>query len=143
MGPSSNSIEAGTRCDRVRPPNMTTTRPGWLHVVLLTLALSGCGGGTSTVSNAAAPGAASIGGTLSGLASGESVGLQLNGGDPRTISANGTFTLSSSIAINGSYSVTVAAAPAGQTCTVAGGEGMVTSVTVDNIVVTCTDQAFC
>jgi len=109
---------------------------------LLTLALSGCGGGTSTVSNAAAPGAASIGGTLSGLASGESVVMELNGGDPRTISANGTFTLSSSIAINGSYSVTVAAAPAGQTCTVAGGEGMVTSVAVDNIVVTCSDQAF-
>ena len=51
----------------------------WLGA-LAVWGLSGCGGGNST-----------IGGTISGLASGSSVTLQDNGADSLTVTANGSF----------------------------------------------------
>ena len=123
---------------------MTITRPGLLHCVLLTVALAGCEGRDKSTADSAAPPAAAftVGGTLSGLAPGESVVLKVNGVDPQTVSAGGKFMFSSGIAANGSYSVTVATAPVGQTCTVTGGEGTVTATSVANIVVTCSDETF-
>jgi uncharacterized repeat protein (TIGR03803 family) len=50
--------------------------------------------------------------------------------------------LASSLPSGTSYSVTVQTQPTGETCTVAGGSGMILSANVANVVVTCSDQAF-
>ena len=50
--------------------------------------------------------------------------------------------LASSLPSGTSYSVTVQTQPAGETCTVAGGSGMIQSANVANVVVTCSNQAY-
>ncbi|HEX4830198.1 MAG TPA: hypothetical protein VH478_03785 [Trebonia sp.] len=87
---------------------------------------SGSGGATTSYT---------VGGTVSGLAAG-SLTLQDNGGDPLTVSANGAFTFATALAAGASYAVTVAASPAGQSCTVAGGTGT-TSANVTSVAITC------
>ena len=77
-----------------------------------------------------------IGGTVSGL-SGTLV-LNDNGGDALSLTANGPFTFPTSILTGSSYNVTVASAPAGQTCAVSNGSGTVGSGSVTTVVVTCT-----
>ena len=107
-------------------------------------------GGTGTVTAATVanvvitcvPLTFTIGGTVAGLAAAESVVLDDNGGDALTVSASGNFTFPTPIAFNGSYAVTVGTPPAGQTCSVAGGVGTVTSANIANVVVTCSNQAF-
>jgi uncharacterized repeat protein (TIGR03803 family) len=118
---------------------MTITRSGLLHVAAAhTLALlAACHG----LSRSPAPNGYTVGGTVSGLANGQSIVLENNGGDPQTVSEGGQFVFSVS-ASNGSYSITVATPPPGQTCTVAGGSGTVGSANVANIVVTCSADAF-
>jgi uncharacterized repeat protein (TIGR03803 family) len=53
-----------------------------------------------------------------------------------------TLGLASSLPSGSSYSVTVQTQPAGETCTVAGGSGMIQAANVANVVVTCSDQAY-
>jgi hypothetical protein len=126
---------------------MTITRTGVLRVAVLTLALAGCEGRdkaapiTTGASGGGSSTSVTIVGTLSGLASGESVVLELNGADPQTISAGGKFSFSA-IALGASYDVTVATAPAGQTCTVTGGKGTATSASAAAIEVSCVDQTY-
>ena len=79
----------------------------------------------------------SVGGTLSGLASGASVVLQDSGGNNTTVSANGSFTFSTQLANNAAYAVTVLKQPTGQTCTVTSGSGSVSGASVTSIGVTC------
>ena len=67
----------------------------------------------------------SIGGSLSGLASGASVVLQDNGGDNLPVSANGSFAFATAIASGAAYAVTVLTQPTGQTCVVSAGSGTV------------------
>ncbi len=85
-----------------------------------------------------------VGGTVSGLGSGQSVVLQNNGGDDLTVSANGAFTFTMWVTLNDAYAVTVAGQPAGQTCAVENGSGVADSEAVvatpygvANIAVTC------
>jgi hypothetical protein len=80
-----------------------------------------------------------IGGTLSGLAAGESVVLQNNGKDNLTVSANGAFTFPTTIASGGVYAVTVFSAPTNpaQTCLVTAGSGTATA-NVIGVTVACT-----
>jgi len=66
-----------------------------------------------------------LGGTVSGLAAGESVLLQNNGADTLTVSANGSFSFSESVSSGASYSVSVLQQPVGQVCSVANGSGSV------------------
>jgi uncharacterized repeat protein (TIGR03803 family) len=105
----------------------------WALVDVL-FVLTACGGGGSSHP---ASGEYSIGGTLSGLASGASVVLQDNGGDPTTVKANGSFTFGSPIPSKSSYAVTVAIQPAAQTCTVTTGSGSGVSSNVTGVSVTC------
>jgi uncharacterized repeat protein (TIGR03803 family) len=84
----------------------------------------------------------SVGGTLSGLASGESVVLQDSGGNNTTVSANGSFTFSQQVANNAAYAVTVLNQPTGQTCTVTSGSGSVSGANVTNVGVTCTINTY-
>ena len=93
--------------------------------------------GTSGASTGS--GSYSVGGTVSGLTG--TVVLANNGTNALTLSANGTFAFSSSLAQGAPYAVTVTSNPSGQTCTVANGSGTVGSANVTNVTVSCTTQA--
>ncbi len=82
----------------------------------------------------------SIGGTVSGLATGNSVVLQNNGGDDLTIAADGSFTFSTALADGSAYDVTVLTQPTtpNQTCTVTNGSGSLGGADITNIGVVCT-----
>ena len=95
---------------------------------------SGGGGGTSTPQY-------SIGGTLSGLASGDSVVLQDNGGNNTTVSANGNISFSTQIDSGSTYAVTVLTQPTGQTCSVMNGSGTA-SANVTNVTVDCSGNSY-
>ena len=84
----------------------------------------------------------SVGGTLSGLASGASVVLQDSGGNDTTVSANGSFTFSTQVANNAAYAVTVVKQPTGQTCTVTSGSGSVSGANITGVGVTCTINTY-
>lgn len=114
-----------------------------LHLMAILVLVVGCsslpkgsggGGGTG--------GPFTIGGTLTGLATGSSVVLQDNGADNLTVTTNGAFTFKTSIAKSGAFAVTVFTQPTnpGQTCTVAAGTGTVTA-NVTTVAVTCTTNA--
>ena len=83
-----------------------------------------------------------VSGSLSGLRSGEQVTLFNNLGDALTLSANGAFSFAMPLAFNGSYAVTVATQPKGQTCTVSGGAGTGVIAPVGNVSVTCSDFVY-
>jgi len=86
-----------------------------------------------------------VGGTLSGLASGESVVLQNNVGDDLTLTADGPFAFGTTIASGGAYSVTVRtqpSSPIAQTCTVTNGSGTVGAAAVASVQVSCQARPF-
>jgi len=78
-----------------------------------------------------------IGGTVSGLGSGDSVTLLHNGANALTVTANGKFTFSTALASGTTYSVTVGTQPTGETCTITNGSGTVGSANVTNVAVAC------
>lgn len=78
-----------------------------------------------------------ISGTISGLATTGLV-LRNNGADDLAIAANATaFQFTTPVALGSGYSVTVAAQPAGLTCTVGHGTAMQVEADIDSIQVTC------
>jgi hypothetical protein len=81
-----------------------------------------------------------VGGTLSGLGTGQSVVLVNNGTNALTVAADGSFTFTTPLA-PGAYAVTVQSQPVGQTCTVSAGSGTIISSNISNVVVTCTTNA--
>lgn len=83
-----------------------------------------------------------IGGTAAGLAAGEEVVLQDNGGDDLTITADGTFAFATKLGDGVSYAVTVLTAPAYKTCTVSNGTGTVSGADVTNISVACAMNSY-
>ncbi len=112
-----------------------------LGTLLMMAALTaGCGSsGTATTPNASGY---TVGGTVAGLASGDQLTLLNNGTDALVVNSSGVFAFAGKVTSASPYAVTVAAAPAGQTCTVAGGSGMVAGANVGNVVVTCADRAY-
>ena len=82
-----------------------------------------------------------IGGTVSGLASGASVVLQNNAANNLSVTANGAFTFTTALANSAAYAVTVLTQPTspspGQNCTVGNGSGTVNGANVTNVTVTC------
>ncbi|MEP7311783.1 MAG: Ig-like domain-containing protein [Pseudomonadota bacterium] len=80
-----------------------------------------------------------VGGTVSGLATGVSVVLRNNAGNNLTVAANGSFTFTTPLASGSAYAVTVLTQPTGpsQTCTVTSGTGTVTTANITSVVVTC------
>ncbi len=78
-----------------------------------------------------------IGGTVSGLSG--TVVLRNNGGNDLTLSTNGGFTFTNTVANGGAYNVTVLTQPAGQTCAVGNGSGTA-NANVTNVAVTCTNN---
>lgn len=83
-----------------------------------------------------------VGGTVSGLASSESLVLQNNGGDNLTVTSNGGFTFTTPVAQGSSYQVTILTQPTTQTCTVTNGTGTVGSSNITNVQVTCATNAY-
>jgi len=115
----------------------------WSSLLILALTLSSCGGDGGS-SNPTCPNDCpyTVGGTVTGLATGNSVVLLNNGGDPTTVSANTTFTFATALAPFTQYAVTVGTQPAGQTCTVTDGSGTSSGTTdVTNVSVTCAANA--
>ena len=78
-----------------------------------------------------------IGGTVSGLTTGNSVTLLDNGGDSLKVTANGKFTFTTALAGGAAYSVTVGTEPTGETCTVTAGSGTVGTANVTTVKVAC------
>ena len=90
------------------------------------------------------PLAFSIGGHITGLASGQSVTLLDNGGDALTIDGTGSsqsFTFNTSIDSGSNYAVTVDTQPDAENCTVTAGSGKVASSNVTNVAVACSPIA--
>jgi hypothetical protein len=80
-----------------------------------------------------------IGGTVTGLRG--TLVLRNNGAEDLNVTTNGAFTFDTPVLDGLTYAVTVAAQPADQTCTVAGGSGTVSGANVTNIAVTCVSHA--
>ena len=82
----------------------------------------------------------SIGGTVIGL-NGNGLQLQLNGGEPLGIAANGQYTFPTSLPNNTPYTVTIAQNPVGPTqiCTLTNFVGVVSGANVTNVEVSCVD----
>ncbi len=78
-----------------------------------------------------------VGGTVSGLPTGSSVKVALNGGTAQTVSANGTFTLSTRLGNGASYAITTSDATAGYTCALANASGTIAAADVSDVAVTC------
>jgi hypothetical protein len=78
-----------------------------------------------------------VGGNVNG-ASG-ALKLKLNGGNELSLAGSGAFQFPNALEVGASYLVTVSAAPAGQTCSVANGNGTIGSADVTNVAVNCAD----
>ena len=83
-----------------------------------------------------------IGGTLHGLAAGESITLQDNGSDDLTLGSDEAFQFQTAVPSGQPYDVTVSAQPATQTCTVSGGDATVGGGAVGGVQVTCSDTLY-
>jgi hypothetical protein len=86
-----------------------------------------------------------VGGTVGGLAGGDSVVLQDNGGNNLTVSANGTFTFTTAVASDQTYTVTVLqspTAPVSQNCVATANTGTITSAAITTVSITCTTNSF-
>jgi hypothetical protein len=81
----------------------------------------------------------SIGGTVTGLASGNQVTLLNNNNQysPLTVTANGAFSFPLTVSYGGSYSVSVGTDPTSQYCSITGAQGSNVASTVSNVNVTC------
>jgi hypothetical protein len=84
-----------------------------------------------------APSTFTVGGTVSGLTS---AGLVLANGSASVAVAAGatTFTFAAPVPTASSFDVTVMTQPAGGTCTVSNGTGVILTSSVNNVSVTCT-----
>lgn len=79
----------------------------------------------------------SVGGTLSGLATGGSVTLSVNGAHPLTLAANGAWFFPLQFAPGDSYVVEIALQPQGQHCALANASGTVATANVTKVSVDC------
>jgi uncharacterized repeat protein (TIGR03803 family) len=115
--------------------------------LLLFATLSGCHwdlfGGDSSDRAAAIPAASfSVGGKVSGLASGGMFTLLNNNADSLGIAADGAFTFTTALDANAGYAVSVGTEPTGQACTVTGGTGTIGTANINNVMVACSDQTY-
>ena len=77
-----------------------------------------------------------IGGTISGMTSGQNLILTLNGVNPLTVSTNGTFTFSNTLVSGSNYVVNIYRQTGSQICTLVNESGIATS-NVSNVNVSC------
>ena len=105
--------------------------------VVFALVLVSCGGGSGSGDKPDK----TVGGTISGLASGNSVELDLlvTGAHAAfdNVNRDGSFQFAENLSTGDGYEVRVSTQPSGQTCTVENGAGTINITSVSNIVVTC------
>jgi len=109
-------------------------------------------GGTGTVASAdvstvtvdCTTDAFTVGGNVTGLAAGNEVVLQNNGGDDVTVSADDSFIFATPVKSGESFAVSVLTQPSApnQTCVVTGGTGTVAAGNVVSIAVNCTTERY-
>ena len=98
---------------------MKTSRlSSFLSASLLSLSLAACGG-----SGAGSDG--TVSGTVKGLGNGLNLTLQNNGVDTLVVTSNGTFAFPTKLSSLGPFSVTIAAQPIGQFCTLTRAAGVI------------------
>jgi sugar lactone lactonase YvrE len=113
-----------------------------IGLYMLVLGLTGCGGGSGGTSPQQPPNPSpiatdfSIGGTLSGLATGASVRV-INGIEHLSLIADGNFSFATRLASGAAYSVTVDLQPATQVCVVSHGSGSVAQADVSDVQISC------
>jgi hypothetical protein len=78
----------------------------------------------------------SVGGTVAGLAPGDSVWLQSNG-QTLPIAANGSFAFAGILPAGSNYNVTIAIQPAQQTCVLANAAGVVSASAMAQVSIVC------
>ena len=85
-----------------------------------------------------------VGGTVVGLAAGDIVTLQENGGNNLTLTASGAFTFAGTLASGASFVVTTLSdtGPAVQNCSVSGGTGTVGGANVTGVMVNCVTNTY-
>jgi len=100
---------------------------------LIALFLAACGGSNPTPSASY-----SVGGTLTGLAVGNSITLSNNGVDKLTLAANGAFTFPVKLANTAPYKLTLSATtPTVQPCTAKDEAGTINGANITTVLVTC------
>lgn len=80
---------------------------------------------------------ASIGGTLSWLAAGNSISMSNNGTDSITVGTDGAFAFANSLANGATYNLSITSVPASQNCTSLNGSGIVGGDNISNVYVFC------
>ncbi len=95
--------------------------------------LLACGGGGTTQSTTSY----TVGGSLSGLASGQSVSIAGASGVSATFSANGNYTFVAAVPDGATYNLSISAQPNGQICSISNASGTVSGVGVNNVAVSC------
>jgi large repetitive protein len=119
-----------------------TTQPTGGNICVVANGTGTAHSGVATnISVTCGPGS-TVGGTLSGLATGASVTLENNGGDVLPLSANGVFGFPTALVAGNPYAVTVSQQPTNQHCVVTNGTGTATSSDVTNVAVTCGLDAY-
>lgn len=113
-----------------------------LAVLLLAACSGGGGGGTASSAPSTPPAVTySVGGTLTGLTTGNSIILTNNGSDNLTLSASGvsqTFTFATKLADASTYNLTLSAtSPVVQPCTSTYGAGTINAANVTSLNVFC------
>jgi hypothetical protein len=122
--------------------------PQYVHFLLagaLCIGLTGCGGNSNPSAANSTPTTPvyTIGGTVSGLASGTSVTLSnTSNKDVVAVALNGSFTFPTPLAAGGAWNVIVSAQPTNQTCAATNYQGSVTNGNVTNINVTCSTNTY-
>jgi len=81
-----------------------------------------------------------VSGSVSGL-SGTLV-LHINGSNALSVNGNGGFSFAEELAEGTNFTITIAAQPAQQTCSVANGTGKIGKVDISNVTVVCSFSAF-
>ncbi|MCG6194413.1 hypothetical protein LFX25_14290 [Leptospira sp. FAT2] len=89
----------------------------------------------SNVSVSCGPAMYFVGGTITGL-SGNLI-LENNGGDSTTISANGSFKMTTPIADASSFNVSMTGQPSGQTCYIASPSGTIATADATSVLINC------
>lgn len=119
-----------------------------LPLGLVAALLCACGGGGSDSTDGGVPPPLpppvtppadvrwTVGGTVAGLAAGQTLVLQNQGTDDFTVGANGSFVMAASWPAGSSYAVAVKTHPTGQLCSVSQGTGTL-SAAVTNVLVDC------
>lgn len=113
---------------------------GMFFLAAALCACSGGGGGGSAPASdpgGTTPTTFTVGGTLTGLAAGNSIVLRNNGGDDLHLAANGSFTFGTALANGASYAITVSAPPLGQTCSISNANGAISGGNIANVAVAC------